>query len=125
MTESQHHTGGSGEPVHSITSAAAGRSGDLDARVNRYFISMGIRTLCFILAIFVSGPMRWVFITGAILLPYVAVIMANQPSTRRGSGPVRPAAPAPGPITSDQLGTLPRQGAGTSGDSSRGDRPNS
>jgi hypothetical protein len=80
----------SDDPVHTITTAADARSSDLDARINRYLVSMGIRTVCFVLALVVPGPMRWVFVAGAVLLPYVAVIAANAPSSRRGSGPTRP-----------------------------------
>ena len=39
---------------------------------------MSIRTLCFVLAIvFREHPVTWVFIVGAVFLPYVAVVMAN------------------------------------------------
>lgn len=38
---------------------------------------MGIRTTCFLLAIIFSGWPRWVLIAGAVLLPYVAVVVAN------------------------------------------------
>lgn len=102
--------------MHSITSAATGRSADFDARVNRYLISMGVRTACFILAFVVDGPLRWVFVTGALLLPYVAVVLANTPSTRRGS-PEAPGPKAPEQLGDRGMGTLPRprrDGAGRS-----------
>ena len=39
---------------------------------------MGIRTVCLALAIFVaSGVLRWIFVGLAVVLPYVAVILAN------------------------------------------------
>ena len=38
---------------------------------------MGIRTACFLLAIVASGPLRWVLFTAAVVLPYVAVVVAN------------------------------------------------
>jgi hypothetical protein len=38
---------------------------------------MSIRTACLVLAVVVEGPLRWVFLAGAVLLPYVAVVMAN------------------------------------------------
>jgi hypothetical protein len=63
--------------VHSITAAAAPHSDDLDARIRRYLISMGIRTVCVILVIVIDGPVRWVFAVLAIVLPYIAVVMAN------------------------------------------------
>ena len=44
---------------------------------------MGIRTVCFIAAVLV-GPnwFRWVLITAALFLPYVAVVMANAVHSR-------------------------------------------
>jgi hypothetical protein len=68
----------------------------------RYLVSMVIRTVCFVLAIFVDGPWRWVFIAGAVFLPYVAVVFANAGRETAGPGPLAPtAAPLPA------LGTRP------------------
>ena len=38
---------------------------------------MSVRTVCVIGAIFIPGWPRWVLIAGAVLLPYVAVVLAN------------------------------------------------
>ena len=38
---------------------------------------MMIRTACFISAIFLPNPYRWFAIGGAMVLPYVAVVIAN------------------------------------------------
>lgn len=38
---------------------------------------MAIRTVCFLGAILASGWLRWLLVAGAVLLPYVAVVMAN------------------------------------------------
>ena len=38
---------------------------------------MMIRTVCFISAIFLPSPYRWFAIGGAIVLPYIAVVVAN------------------------------------------------
>jgi hypothetical protein len=73
--------------VYRITGAAPSRSKDLDRRVNRYLISMGIRTLCVLLVFVVPGPTRWLFAAGAVFLPYVAVLLANAGGTRRDGGP--------------------------------------
>jgi hypothetical protein len=44
---------------------------------------MGFRTVCFIAAIFAAdGWWRWVLIVAALVLPYVAVVMANAGSSR-------------------------------------------
>lgn len=39
--------------------------------------SMGLRTLCFIGAVFTDGWIRWVLVAGAVILPYLAVVVAN------------------------------------------------
>jgi Protein of unknown function (DUF3099) len=73
--------------VYRITGARPSRSDDLDRRVNRYLISMGIRTCCVILVIVVPGPTRWIFAAGAVFLPYVAVLFANASGARPDGGP--------------------------------------
>jgi hypothetical protein len=69
-----------------ITSAAASRNADIAARQKRYLVSMGIRTVCFIGAIVASLlQIHWlwpILIVAALLLPYVAVVMANATSTK-------------------------------------------
>jgi hypothetical protein len=40
-------------------------------------MSMAIRTVCFLGAIVTTGWLRWTLVAGAVLLPYVAVVMAN------------------------------------------------
>lgn len=62
----------------SITNAKTGSSRELASREKRYAITMGIRTACFLAMLLVSGPMRWVLLAGAVFLPYLAVLFANQ-----------------------------------------------
>ena len=39
---------------------------------------MSLRTICFVGAIVVGdGWLRWVLVAGALVLPYIAVVMAN------------------------------------------------
>jgi hypothetical protein len=52
-------------------------SDDIDRRQRRYLISMGIRTVCVILVIFLPNPWRWFAAAGAIFLPYISVVFAN------------------------------------------------
>lgn len=66
-----------GGEIYDITSAQIGLSDDLPRRQRRYFISMMIRTACFILAVVLPSPYRWIALAGSLLLPYFAVIMAN------------------------------------------------
>ena len=66
------------EPVYQITSARRGVRDDVDSRTRRYLISMGIRTACFLGAVFVGdGWLRWLLIAGALVLPYLSVVFAN------------------------------------------------
>lgn len=65
------------EAVQSVTTASASRSDDVDARQRRYLLIMAVRIACVPFAIVVEGWARWVFIAGAVVLPYVAVVVAN------------------------------------------------
>jgi len=65
------------DEIHDITSAQQGLSSDLPGRQRRYFISMMIRTACFIAAVILPSPYRWFFLVAAVLLPYFAVVIAN------------------------------------------------
>jgi hypothetical protein len=69
------------EPVR-ITTAPQSHHDDIARRRRRYLISMGVRTACFVGAIFVGGWLRWVLLVGAFVLPYVAVVMANAANPR-------------------------------------------
>ena len=62
---------------HSISNVGESLSKDQSARQRRYFISMMIRTFCFILAVVLPSPWRWIALVGAVTLPYIAVIAAN------------------------------------------------
>jgi Flp pilus assembly protein TadB len=63
--------------VHSITNAQEGLTIDQSTRQRRYFISMMVRTACFILTVLLPSPYRWFALAGATFLPYIAVIFAN------------------------------------------------
>jgi hypothetical protein len=73
--------------VHSITTAAQAHSDDQDARIRRYLFSMGLRTVCVVLVIVIDNPVRWVFAVLAVVLPYIAVVMANAAGGRRRPPP--------------------------------------
>jgi Protein of unknown function (DUF3099) len=88
-----------------ITLARPPHSHDLDQRMIRYLVSMAIRTACVILVIVVHHPVRWVFAAGAVVLPYIAVLLANATDRRtqvrdssqvdrRGLGAGTPTAPS-------------------------------
>ena len=69
------------EPVV-ITEAQPSQTDQHAARKRRYAITMAFRTACFIAMIFVPGVFRWILFAGAVFLPYIAVIFANQSQER-------------------------------------------
>jgi hypothetical protein len=94
------------EPVvQSVTSAPESLAEEQAARIKRYLLTMGVRTVCFILAA-VTGtrgaPWRvWgAFALLAVVLPYIAVVMANAVSPRQEGAPRPVTPPDDGP---DQL----------------------
>jgi uncharacterized membrane protein YgcG len=83
--------GARAQQVHLVTQARRPMSEDIRYRQHRYLIMMGIRTLCFAIAIvlFVAHLRLLVLIpaVGAIIIPYIAVIFANggrEPDNTRG-----------------------------------------
>jgi hypothetical protein len=70
----RHQTG----DAFRITTASRSAAEDIAARQKRYVLAMGFRTVCFVAAIFVTITWaRVVLIVAALVLPYVAVVMAN------------------------------------------------
>jgi hypothetical protein len=66
--------------VYRITAARHSLSEDIRGRQRRYIISMGFRTLCVILTVVlwqVSRPLAFATLVLGMLLPYVAVVIAN------------------------------------------------
>lgn len=63
--------------VYDITGAPASLTRDQAGRQRRYFISMMVRTACFILTVLLPSPWRWFALLGAVTLPYFAVVIAN------------------------------------------------
>jgi hypothetical protein len=63
--------------VYDVTSAPKALSNDISSRQKRYFISMMIRTFCFVLTVVLPSPFRWFALAGAVTLPYIAVVIAN------------------------------------------------
>lgn len=84
------------EQVHRITDARRSAADDQHARFVKYAVSMSVRMVFIVLALIVDGPLLWLCIAGAVVLPYVAVIVANasreqaQPAPQAW-GMVRPA----------------------------------
>ncbi len=80
--------------VQSVTTASRGRSADLRSRQRRYLWMMGIRIVCVPFALLVEGWLRWVFIIAAVVLPYLAVVVANAVA-RPAPGALTPVTPDP------------------------------
>jgi hypothetical protein len=79
------------QPVHLVTQARRPMSEDIRYRQHRYLLMMGIRTLCFAVALVLFvAHLRWLILipaVGAIIIPYIAVIFANggrEPDNTRG-----------------------------------------
>ncbi|WP_217615720.1 DUF3099 domain-containing protein [Cellulomonas sp. GbtcB1] len=130
-------------PAQSVTSAPEPLGADQARRARRYLIQMGIRVVCFLVAVLTwSRVPLWVslvLIVGAVVLPYIAVLFANAGRERRDDAPpgylphlldaaptARPVAPAPpthGPGPADEpwrSGDRPAGHDGADDDDTRG-----
>jgi hypothetical protein len=86
-----------GDQVFSVTGLPASLRDDQGGRMRRYLWSMGIRTVCFVLAVVALGVLHWTvvgwtLVIAAVILPYIAVVVANATRSRGGTvlGPVTP-----------------------------------
>lgn len=76
----------------SATSIDESPQDDETARMKRYVIMMAVRTVCVVLA-FAVQPWGWqtlVFGIGAVFLPYIAVVLANQANVHVRTSAVSP-----------------------------------
>jgi len=83
--------------VYAVTGLPASLQEEQRGRMHRYLLSMGIRTACFVLAVVALGVFHWtvvgwISVVGAVILPYIAVVVANAKRPRGGTdlGPVTP-----------------------------------
>ncbi|HET6910319.1 MAG TPA: DUF3099 domain-containing protein [Mycobacteriales bacterium] len=64
-----------------VTTARRSPREEQRERERRYLVTMGVRVLCFILAIVLFGVgLRWVAafaVAGSLILPWIAVVAAN------------------------------------------------
>lgn len=69
-----------------ITTASSSKEKDIAARQKRYLLSMSLRSACFVGAVVAAlSGVEWLWpflIAGAIILPYIAVVLANVATTR-------------------------------------------
>jgi Protein of unknown function (DUF3099) len=87
--------------VHVVTQARRSLSDDIAYRQRRYLLMMGIRALCFVIAVVLfMNHFGWLVAIpaiGAIFIPYFAVVFANggrEPDNTRGFMEYRPKVPA-------------------------------
>jgi Protein of unknown function (DUF3099) len=87
--------------VHVVTQARRGLTDDVAYRQRRYLLMMGIRTVCFVIAVVLFiNHLGWLVAipaVGAIFIPYFAVVFANggrEPNNIRGFMEYRPNLPA-------------------------------
>ncbi len=71
----------------SVTNLSASPEDERRSRMIRYSIAMAVRMVCIVLAFVVQGWLMWVCFALAIVLPYWAVVIANnqgesKPKTR-------------------------------------------
>jgi hypothetical protein len=101
--------------VHVVTQARPSLSDDINFRQRRYLLMMGIRAVCFVIAVVMFvNHLGWLTVipaVGAIFIPYFAVVFANggrEPSNTRGFMEYRPNLPA----TRDPAGPSSENGHG-------------
>jgi len=63
--------------VQSITNAATAHSDEMRDRMIKYATAMGIRMACLLLLFVFDGWFKLIPIVGAVVLPWVAVVIAN------------------------------------------------
>ena len=98
------------EQVFAVTGLPTSLQDDQGERMRRYLVSMGIRTISFILAVVALAVLHWTLIgwtlvAAAVVLPYVAVVMANATRSRQSTtlGPL----PTNSPTTPQPSGDRP------------------
>ena len=81
--------------TQSVTSIQASPEAERRSRFIKYTIAMVVRVLCIILAVAVPiGWLTWLFVAGAVFLPYFAVVIANAQGAGNASSKTK-AAEAP------------------------------
>lgn len=88
----------------SITTLPPSPDDERRSRMRKYTIAMSVRMVCILLVFVVPGWGMWFFAIGAIVLPYIAVVLANVGDGRAG-GAVAPGPAAP--LAIDRGGSTP------------------
>jgi hypothetical protein len=80
------------QPVQSATSLPPSPDEERRGRVIKYTITMSVRVVCFLLIFVVPGWWRIIPVLGTIVLPYIAVVIANTATRSSAPPPERPGA---------------------------------
>lgn len=80
-----HSEAGIVNQKQSITSLPESPHDDQKKRAIRYTIAMSVRVACVILCFFAQGWWLLVCVLGAVVLPYIAVVIANVGGQEGGS----------------------------------------
>jgi hypothetical protein len=106
---------GNNDEVLNITDVQESHTDEMRRRMVKYTIAMSIRLACLLLFFFIPGWQRWLFVAGAVFLPWIAVIIANGGSDKNRIKPsdalldqvplaeLPAAAPAAGPDQAEVL----------------------
>jgi Flp pilus assembly protein TadB len=83
-----------------ISDIGTSRSAEIRERERRYVYLMLFRVVCFVAATLIfHGPARWLAVALAVLLPWLAVVLANAPKVQAVKHAVyQPRAPRETPI---------------------------
>jgi hypothetical protein len=63
--------------AYSVSTVRPAAEVDRRRRETQYLAMMAVRLACIPLAFLATGPLRWGLLAGAILLPWIAVLVAN------------------------------------------------
>lgn len=98
--------------MFTVTGLPTSLQDDQSERMRRYLMSMGIRTVSFLLAVVALAVLHWtvigwLLVVAAVVLPYIAVVVAN--ATRfLGGTPVGPVTPSTTPDPTPNGSTTPQ-----------------
>ncbi len=80
------------QPTQSVTSLPPSPDEERHGRVIKYTITMSVRVSCFLLIFVVPGWWRLIPVIGTVVLPYIAVVIANTATRTSTAAPERPGA---------------------------------
>jgi len=79
---------GPDQEVFTVTQVPPGAAEAQRQRQVGYLSAMAVRTACFVLAMVTHGRVQMLMVAAAIVLPYLAVVVANPVRSRLGSSTV-------------------------------------